>query len=143
MTQYKRPESALVVIHSEDAQVLVMRRTGAGREAFWQSVTGSLEWGETLQAAAQRELWEETGLRAPVHNCHLSVRFEIRQAALHKFAPGTRWNTEHLFRCVLPAPVAVRLAAAEHTAFEWLPPAQAIERVWSWTNKDAIRQLLG
>lgn len=133
----------LVLIHTTDKQVLVMQRTGVGSEAFWQSVTGSLEWGESVAAAAQRELFEETGLQNIVSSCDLSVRFEIREGALYKFAPGTRWNTEHLFQCELPGPVAICLAADEHTAYEWLPAEQAIERVWSWTNKDAIRQLLG
>lgn len=142
MSLYKRPESVLVVIHTLDAQVLVMQRTGAGREAFWQSVTGSLEWGESVALAAQRELFEETGLEHLVRSCDLSVRFEIRQAALHKFAPDTRWNTEHLFQCVVPEPLDICLAADEHTAYEWLPVQEAMERVWSWTNREAIRQLL-
>ncbi len=139
---FKRPESVLVVIHSVDGQVLVMQRTGAGSEAFWQSVTGSLEWGESVAVAAQRELMEETGLQQSVQCCALSVRFEIRRAALHRFAPDVRWNTEHLFHCLLPEPVDVKLAADEHTSYEWLPAAEAVRRVWSWTNRDAIRQLV-
>ncbi len=139
---YKRPESVLVVIHTVDGQVLVMRRAGSAKEAFWQSVTGSLEWGESIAAAAQRELYEETGLTACVEPCDLSVRFEIRAAALHRYAPGTRWNTEHLFRCVLPRELSITLSETEHTQFEWLPAGEAKERVWSWTNREAIQQLL-
>jgi len=139
---YKRPESVLVVIHSADAQVLVMQRTGEGAEAFWQSVTGSLEWGESVESAAQRELQEETGLTVPVRSQHMSVRFEIRRAALARFAPGTRWNTEHLFDCYLPSPLPITLCAEEHVRYEWLGKQEAIERVWSWTNKQAIQQLV-
>ena len=141
MKQYKRPESVLVLIHSADGQVLVMQRAGLGKEAFWQSVTGSLEWGESIASAAQRELFEETGLRTPVRSCQLAVRFEIRSAALHRYEPGTVWNTEHLFECLVPEAVPITLAPDEHTAFEWLPAEQAMQRVWSWTNRQAIAQL--
>ena len=143
MKAYKRPESVLVVIHSADSKVLVMQRKGNGSEAFWQSMTGSLETGELPEHAAQRELFEETGLTDLVQSCHLSTRFEIRQAALHRYAPGIRWNTEHLFQCVLPRPVEITLAAEEHTAYEWLPKHEALERIWSSSNREAVMQLVG
>lgn len=132
----------LVVVHSTDGYVLMMQRKGEGSEAFWQSVTGSLEWGEGVAAAAQRELQEETGLLTLVAPCHWASRYEVRPAALHRYAAGTRWNTEHLFHACVPRPVAVTLAVAEHTRYDWLPKAVAIERAWSWSNRDAIRQLV-
>ena len=59
---YKTPVSALVVIHTPDLQVLLLER--ADRKNFWQSVTGSIETGETPYEAAIREVGEETGLVA-------------------------------------------------------------------------------
>ena len=59
---FKTPISALVLIHTMDLQVLIMER--ADRAGFWQSVTGSLEPGETPLNTAIREVWEETGLDA-------------------------------------------------------------------------------
>lgn len=50
-----------VVFHRE--KVLLVRRgqdPGAGR---WAIPGGSVELGETLQQAAEREIWEETGIR--------------------------------------------------------------------------------
>ena len=55
---HKRPESVLVVVYSADSQVLMLRRHEP--PTFWQSVTGSLEWGEQPEQAARRELVEET-----------------------------------------------------------------------------------
>ena len=60
--KYKRPESVLVVIYSKTGHVLMMQRVFP--KEFWQSVTGSLEWGENAEQAAKRELKEETGLDA-------------------------------------------------------------------------------
>ena len=59
---YKRPESVLVVIHTERGEVLQLRRREPAD--FWQSVTGSLHAGETPLQAAIREVREETGLAA-------------------------------------------------------------------------------
>jgi ADP-ribose pyrophosphatase YjhB (NUDIX family) len=50
----------LIVIYTDGGEFLLLeRRRPAG---FWQSVTGSLEWGEMPTRAARRELIEETGI---------------------------------------------------------------------------------
>ena len=51
-----------MLIHTIDLQVLIMER--ADKPGFWQSVTGSLEAGETPMQTAIREVKEETGLDA-------------------------------------------------------------------------------
>ena len=50
MIVYKRPVSVLVVIHTTDLLVLLLER--AAHAGYWQSVTGSLEEGETAPQAA-------------------------------------------------------------------------------------------
>ena len=50
----------LVVIYTAGGEFLLLERRKP--PGFWQSVTGSLEWGETADAAARRELIEETGI---------------------------------------------------------------------------------
>ncbi len=68
---YKIPESVLVVIHTPDLQVLLIRRADAA-EDFWQSVTGSKDsLGEALAATAAREVREETGIDACAPGCRL------------------------------------------------------------------------
>ncbi|HUH00249.1 MAG TPA: NUDIX domain-containing protein, partial [Gammaproteobacteria bacterium] len=56
----KRPISVLVVVHTRSGEVLLLERIQP--PGWWQSVTGSLEAGETPWDAAVRELHEETGM---------------------------------------------------------------------------------
>ena len=46
------------------AREYLLLHRDARREAFWQGVSGAVEDDETLHAAAQRELMEETGFVA-------------------------------------------------------------------------------
>ena len=59
---YKLPLSVLVVIHTRALEVLLIER--ADRPGSWQSVTGSLDEGETCRQTALREVAEETGIDA-------------------------------------------------------------------------------
>ena len=56
----KIPVSVLVLLHDDGGNVLLLERKD--RAGFWQSVTGSLELGETPFQAALREVKEETGI---------------------------------------------------------------------------------
>jgi dihydroneopterin triphosphate diphosphatase len=139
---YKVPISVLVVIHTPDRQVLLLER--ADRPGFWQSVTGSQHPGETLEQTAVREVSEETGLDArafPLSDWGWHNVFEIYAHWRHRYAPGTTHNTEHVFGLELPMPCPVVLAPREHLRYCWLPYREAAERVFSWTNRDAILKL--
>lgn len=140
--RYKTPISALVLIHTADLQVLLLER--ADKAGFWQSVTGSLEDGETPAQAAIREVQEETGLQALDHNFYdmqASNVYEIYPHWRHRYAPGVTENTEHLFGLELPAALPVRLASDEHLQYTWVDWRTAAEQVFSWTNVDALRRL--
>ena len=140
---YKRPESVLVLVYTSLGDVLMLRRTRPTQ--FWQSVTGSLNWGESPRQAALRELYEETGLR-PSHllaDCRRWVRFPIVEPWRRRYAPGTRTNLEHWFRLQLPDHRLVRLNPAEHTGMRWLPLDRAARLASSWSNRQAILSLRG
>ena len=139
--RYKRPESVLVVVYSTGGEVLLLRRTRPAD--FWQSVTGSLAWGESPLHAARRELYEETGIMAGSRLVDLShsVRFPILPAWRGRYAPNARTNLEHWFALPLPQRCLIRLHRREHSAYRWLPFPQAIRQASSWTNRDAIRLL--
>lgn len=142
MTTYKIPVSVLVVIHTADGQVLLMERTDA--PGFWQSVTGSQDAGETLEATAIREVTEETGFdasRFKLTNWQTETRYEIYERWRHRYAPGVTHNTEHVFGLQLPGTLTPTLAPLEHTAWRWLRWADAAEVCFSPSNAAAIRTL--
>ncbi len=140
---YKQPISVLVVVHTTDLRVLLLER--ADFPEHWQSVTGSRNDAEELQATATRELTEETGIDAlhygGVVDWHRTNRFEIFARWRHRFPPGTTHNTEHVFSLDVGAPVPVTLAPREHLRCVWLPWQEAAARCFSWSNRDAILAL--
>ncbi|NHA16026.1 dihydroneopterin triphosphate diphosphatase [Thioalkalivibrio sp. XN279] len=140
MTRFKQPESVLVVVYTRAGDFLLLERHEPA--GWWQSVTGSLEPGESPGEAAVRELAEETGLDADgLADLEMNHRFTIAPAWRHKFAPGVSENLEHAFALELPEPAPIRLDAAEHRAFAWLPLDEALSRASSWSNRAALQRI--
>jgi dATP pyrophosphohydrolase len=138
---FKLPESVLVVIHTAALEVLLIER--AANPGFWQSVTGSREPDDPdLEATARRELLEETGLSAgTLTDWRLTNRYEIWPQWRARYALDVTHNVEHVFGFRVPQIAVATLDPAEHTAQLWLPWQQAMEKVFSPTNRDAIWQL--
>jgi dATP pyrophosphohydrolase len=142
--RFKRPESVLVVVYTRTGKVLLLRR--ADHPEFWQSITGSMEWGDEQPAeTAARELREETGIitaPAQLTDWQIQQRYVLFPQWRHKYAPGVTENTEHFFSLELPDEQSVTVSPGEHLEYLWLPFEQAIERVFSWTNRDALLHIL-
>ena len=139
---YKTPVSVLVVIHTTDLQVLLLER--ADHPGYWQSVTGSQDEGESLAQTATREVVEETGLNTNDYqftDWHLQNEYEIFEEWRWRYAPSITHNTEHVFGLCLPALVPIQLSTREHLGHLWLPWQEAAEKVFSWSNAQAIRKL--
>ena len=142
MPGFKRPVSVLVVIYTAALDVLLLER--AGHPGYWQSVTGSQEDGESLIETARREVAEETGIVAPqsqFEDWGTTNTFEIFTEWRHRYAPGVTHNVEHVFSLQIQEPQAVRIAPTEHLGYCWLAWQEAAAKCFSWTNRDAIRQL--
>ena len=140
MQPFRRPESVLIVIYTAGGEFLLLERRKP--PGFWQSVTGSLEWGETADAAAARELNEETGITQGVlRNLHFTQEYEILPSFGKKYAPGITRNLEHAFALELPQRVPVTMSDHEHAQYLWLLAADAIEMASSISNRAVIERL--
>jgi 8-oxo-dGTP diphosphatase len=58
----KKPRVGVGCIVQKEGMVLLGKRKGSHAEGYWGFPGGHLEFGETIEACAQRELLEETGL---------------------------------------------------------------------------------
>lgn len=102
----------------------------------WEMVHGKVEPGESLPAAARRELLEETGLRSET----------LLSITMHSFylVPKDTVQLAAVFAAVV-APEATVALGAEHVRHAWLTPSQARRR-FSWPHEkrvlDDARQLL-
>jgi len=141
---FKIPQSVLVVIHTPDLEILLIRRADA--DNFWQSVTGSKDFeGESFADTAVREVLEETGincssdslLAGQLRDWHLENIYDIYPQWLHRYAPGVVKNTEHLFSLEVPPGTPVQLNPREHTHWQWLPWREAADACFSPSNAEA------
>ena len=131
----------MVIVHTDDGQVLqLLRREPVG---FWQSVTGSLNPGESPMKAALREVREETGLEGGLGltDAGFINRYPIHPAWRHEYAPNVMENTEYVFHLALPTICDISLSP-EHVDSRWLPREAAAEAAGSDTDKAAILALL-
>lgn len=135
----KRPISVLVVVFNAAGEFMLLNRVKPS--GFWQSVTGSLEPGESPRSAALRELKEETGLlgASGLIDLHQSRLFPIIHPWRKRYAKGICFNREHWFALRLPYRRHVRINVAEHSQVLWLPLEKALDLAGSWTNREAMR----
>jgi dihydroneopterin triphosphate diphosphatase len=140
LPKFRRPESVLVVIQTEGGEFLLLERRRP--PGFWQSVTGSMEWDEHADAAARREVIEETGITQGVLvNLQWTQVYEILPAFGKVYAPGITQNLEHAFSLRLPQRVPVIMSDAEHAQFRWASYDEALDAASSSTNRAVIAAL--
>lgn len=129
----------LIVIYTAGGEFLLLERRRP--PGFWQSVTGSLEWGEMADDAARREVIEETGItQGMLRNLQWTQVYEILPSFGKKYAPGITRNLEHAFALKLLQRVPVTLSP-EHVQYRWASAAEAVETASSSTNRAVIQQL--
>lgn len=142
---FKQPRSVQIVIFAERSadsggrEYLLLSRVGS-HVGFWQTVTGSLEGGETHRQAAVREVREETGIACTEEDlidlCLTNV-FEIAAEWLPKYAPGVTHNEERCF-ALRVEDCTVRLDPREHDAYRWLSYEAARETLYWESSRKAL-----
>jgi len=141
---FKRPISVLVVIYAADTKRVLMLQRRDDPD-FWQSVTGSLEEGETALQAAMREVKEEVVIDVAAEqltliDCQRTVDFEIFTHLRHRYAPGIKRNTESWFCLALPH--ERQIVFTEHLTYRWLDAPTAAALTKSWSNRQAIEEFV-
>ncbi|EBL6093900.1 dihydroneopterin triphosphate diphosphatase [Salmonella enterica subsp. enterica serovar Heidelberg] len=141
---YKRPVSVLVVIFAQDTKRVLMLQRRDDPD-FWQSVTGSIEEGETALQAAVREVKEEVTIDVAAEqltliDCQRTVEFEIFSHLRHRYAPCVMHNTEFWFCLALPHERQVIFT--EHLTYQWLDAPDAAALTKSWSNRQAIEEFV-
>lgn len=143
--RYKQPRSVQVVIFAESGDLreyLLLRRI-AGHGGFWQSVTGSLEEGETHRQAAVREVREETGIHCSEEeliDLELVNIFEIAPMWRARYAPGITHNEEVCFALKVDM-CEVRVDALEHEEYVWADYEKASGMLYWNSSKRAFAEV--
>jgi 8-oxo-dGTP pyrophosphatase MutT (NUDIX family) len=116
-------------------------RRAPERLGYWSLVAGGLEPDESPGEAAQRELFEETGLQSQVRRLPISLSYSLLDdppAIRARYAPGIETVTVHAF--VVDAPVKWEPTLdAEHDRYEWCDLAEALELLYYDATKEAVR----
>jgi 8-oxo-dGTP pyrophosphatase MutT (NUDIX family) len=108
------PEVVVAVIMDGNGRILLMRRsaTESNRAKEWETPGGHLEPGETIQAAAQREILEETGLTIHEIGAY-ALRFELRDGEGYGLMVGAK---------AAQGNNNIQMDLAEHDRYEWVWP---------------------
>jgi 8-oxo-dGTP pyrophosphatase MutT (NUDIX family) len=136
-------EVAVFVLRRDRTEVLVCHRSDP-LDAYWHTVAGGVERGESPEAAALRELNEETGLLAALTDARTSYDYPLDEEPPHRrarYAPDVR--AVHVDCFLVDAPDEWEPALdPEHDAYRWCAPDEAVELLrWDDTST-ALRQLL-
>lgn len=131
----------------EKAQVWIYSRTPDGsfrilllkvkpeRGDFWQPVTGHVDEGETIEAGALREAFEESGLEpiGPLTAIGYDFKFDGKWGKAHE----TAFSLEVAKNCPTP-----KLDPNEHNDYQWLEPKKAMSLLTHESNSHALALLL-
>ena len=111
-----RPEEVLVVVYRPGPEFLVALRSPE-RHGYWNPIAGGIEEGEHPDAAARRELAEESGLVNP-------LRIERLPIALNYVRPEGGAVAVYAYLAEAP-PGFEPVLDEEHVDYRWCSAAEA------------------
>jgi 8-oxo-dGTP diphosphatase len=79
----RSPVPAVIAVVIREDQTLLVRRANPPDAGLWGFPGGKIEFGETVKAAATRELREETGIDAEAQNILTTLDVLVRDASGH------------------------------------------------------------
>jgi 8-oxo-dGTP diphosphatase len=139
----RRPEEVAVVVRrpgEAGPEFLVLLRSPE-KLGYWHLVAGGVEWGETPDAAAARELVEETGLVAAPVRLEGPLSYDLSgdpESVRERFPVGTERITVWPFVADAKAGWEPRLDA-EHVEHRWLDADGAVALLHYPEPRQAVR----
>jgi 8-oxo-dGTP pyrophosphatase MutT (NUDIX family) len=138
-------EVAVFVTRRSGSEVLILHRSAA-QGGYWHVVAGGVEVGETVTEAAQRELEEETGLRAEPAGGVEVVEYvysltEEPADRRSQYDPSVAEVEVTCFQVTAPDEWEPRLDW-EHDGHRWCAPGEAFELLRWPATAQALQTLL-
>jgi 8-oxo-(d)GTP phosphatase len=144
VTGDRRPEEVAIVVRrpgSRGPEYLVLLRSPE-KLGYWHLVAGGVDWGEEPQAAAARELAEETGLAAVPEPLGGTLSYSLAgdpEAVRRRFPDGTQEIIVWPFVADAPSGWEPQLDH-EHVESRWLPDDAAIALLRYPEPREAVRR---
>ena len=106
---------------------------------FWQGVSGALESGESFEAAAVREVAEETSIKlASVSSTGFEQAFPIKPEWRNSYGQEPTHVQEKVFYSIVPEPLPPKLSH-EHKAFRWCSEREALALLTFGNNVQCVQ----
>jgi dihydroneopterin triphosphate diphosphatase len=119
-----RTQEVIVFVRRGDEVLAVHRSPENG--AYWHSIAGGVEDGETYAEAAVRELHEETGLVAEVASLDHTFSYEGIRVESFVVAAPAGWEPTLDW---------------EHDEYRWVSPTEAAELLYWPEPREIVRSL--
>ncbi len=122
-------------------EFLLLKRVPS-KGGFWQSLTGGLENGESLEETVNREIKEEIGvtnIKRRINN----VDFCQFDDCAYKKSKGT-WLSEYVFGIEIHETTEINISnndCKEHSEFKWCSFDEALELLKWDSNKESLKKL--
>ena len=160
-SDYRRPDKILVYLYQRSTSASAVGPSPASKATalylllqrhpkhahsgdIWQTVVGSVRWGEERIQAAGREVFEETGLTMLRGITAIGYAFSfpiyLPKGQESWYAPGQTKidNTVFAAEVIGRRPVSL---SAEHQAFGWFSFEEALEKLHWEEEKEALTRL--
>ena len=108
-------------IQNSKGELLLLKRLPQKSQGdLWGFPGGKIDSDETPKVAAQREVYEETGLELNEN--------DLKFLKLFNFDFGEKQVDFHLFSAMLPETSEIKINPGEHSAYKWLSLEEAIKQ---------------